>query len=100
MAEPPELWGFLVANAVLLVAGGVLTGLSYRAYRRYRRPPLRGAAVGFALITVGSLLELGYEVGLRGWNDLSGQELLLLQTSESLVIAAGLVVMFYALSQY
>lgn len=100
MSEPPELWALLVVNSILFVAGSVLTALSYRAYRRYRRLPLRSAAAGFALITIGSVLELVYEVGIRGWNDLNGRELLALQTVESLLIAAGLVVMFYALAQY
>jgi len=100
MAEPPEFWAFLVANSVLFVAGGVLTGLSYRAYYRVGRSGLGLAAGGFALVTVGGLLELAYQLGLRQDYHLGGRESLALQTVESLVIATGLGVLFFALSRY
>lgn len=100
MGEPPEFWAFLVANSVLFVAGGVLTGLSYRAYLRVGQAALRVAAAGFALITLGGLLELIYQVGIRHDYHLAGRESLALQTAESLVISAGLVVIFYAVSRY
>lgn len=100
MAEPLEFWAFLVANSVLFAAGGVLTGLSYRAYRRVREPTLRLASGGFALVTLGGLLELVYQLGIRRDYRLGGRESLALQTVESLVIAAGLAVLFFALSRY
>lgn len=100
MAEPPEFWAFLVANSLLFVAGGTLTGLSYRAYLRVRQQALRLASGGFALITIGGLLELLYQLGIRQDYHLGGRESLALQTIESLVITAGLVVIFYALSKY
>jgi hypothetical protein len=100
MAEPPELWAFLLVNSVLLVAGSVLTALSYRAYRRMGEPTLRLASIGFALVTIGGLLDLGYQFGYRQDYHLGGRELLSLQTVESLTIAAGLVVIFYALTRY
>lgn len=100
MAEPPEFWAFLVANSLLFVAGGTLTGLSYRAYLRVQQRTLRLASGGFALITIGGLLELLYQLGIRQDYHLGGRESLALQTLESLVITAGLVVIFYALSKY
>lgn len=48
----------------------------------------------------GALLELVYEVGIRDGYDMSGTELLVVQTVESLVITAGLAVIFYAISNY
>lgn len=100
MAEPPEFWAFLVANSVLFVAGGVLTGLSYRAYHRIRQSTLRLAAGGFALVTLGGLVELVYQLGIRQDYHLGGRESLALQTVESLIIAAGLAVLFFSLSRY
>jgi hypothetical protein len=100
MAEPPELWAFLLVSSLLFVAGGVLTALSYRAYLRMREPTLRLASVGFALVTVGGLVEVIYQFGIRQDYHLEGRELLALQTVESLTITAGLVVIFYALARY
>lgn len=100
MVEPPEFWAFLVANSLLFVAGGTLTGLSYRAYLRVHQRTLRLASGGFALITIGGLLELLYQLGIRQDYHLGGRESLALQTIESLVITAGLFVIFYALSKY
>lgn len=100
MAEPPEFWAFLVANSLLFLAGGVLTALSYRAYLRVREHTFRIAAGGFALITLGGLMDLIYQVGIRQDYHLGGKETLALQTAGSLVIAGGLVVLFYSLSQH
>jgi hypothetical protein len=100
MAEPPELWAFLLVSSLLFLAGGVLTALSYRAFLRLREPTLRLASVGFGLVTIGGLLELVYQFGYRQDYHLAGRELLALQTVESLTITAGLVVIFYALSRY
>ncbi|MFB6106259.1 MAG: hypothetical protein ABEJ70_04725 [Halobacteriaceae archaeon] len=100
MAEPPEFWAFLLGNAGTLVVGGALSLLSFRAYLRTRHRSLELAAAGFGFITVGTLVEVGYELGIRGSFDLSGRELLTLHTVESLVIMSGLVVIFYALSRY
>ena len=100
MAEPPEFWSFLVANSLLFIAGGSLTALSYRAYLRVQQDSLRLAAEGFALITLGGLLDIIYQLGVRQDYNLGARESLALQTLDSLVITAGLVVIFYALSRY
>lgn len=100
MAEPVEFWAFVVVNSILFVAGSVLTGLSYRAYLRVRQDTLRLAAGGFGLITLGGLLELIYQIGIRQDYHLSGRELLALQTFESSIITFGLLVIFYAISNY
>lgn len=100
MAEPPEFWSFLVANSLLFIAGGALTALSYRAYLRVQEHSLRLASGGFALITFGGLLDIIYQLGIRRDYHLGGRESLALQTIDSLLITAGLVVIFYALSRY
>lgn len=100
MTEPAEFWAFLAVNSILFLAGTVLTGLSYRAYLRVRQEAIRFAAGGFALITLGGLLELFYEVGIKQGYNLSGREMLLLQSVESLFISLGLLVIFYALTRY
>lgn len=46
----------VIAKAVSLGLGALVTYFSYRAYRRTRAPPLRALAVGFALVTVGALV--------------------------------------------
>lgn len=100
VVEPPEFWAFILANSLLFVAGGTLTALSYRAYRRMQQYTLGLASAGFALITLGGLLELVYQLGIRRDYHLGGRESLALQTAESLVITAGLVVIFYGVSRY
>lgn len=45
----------VVANAVVLVLGGIITHLAYRAYRRTHMVTMRRFAVGFGLTTLGLL---------------------------------------------
>lgn len=98
MAEPPEFWIFLVTNSLLFVAGGVLTVLSFRAYLRVRRDTLQYAAVGFGLVTIGGLLDLVYQLFIRGDYHLGGRELLSLQAVDSLTITLGLVIIFWSVA--
>ena len=100
MAEPPEFWLFLASNLLLLITGGTLTGLSLRAYRRNRKRSFQGALIGFGTITLGSLIEAIYELGIRGSYELGGRELLALHTVEGVLIAVGLGALFYSLSRY
>lgn len=97
--EPPEFYAFLLSNLLTLGLGGTIAALSYRAYRRAGETTFRTAAVGFALITVGSIVEGIYELGVRGY-ELSGRELLALHSVEGVVIALGLATLFYSLTQY
>ena len=99
-SEPPELWAFVLANSVLFLVGAALTALSYRAYLKVQHSGLLFAAVGFALVTAGGFLSAIYQVGIRRDYHLGGRELLALQTIETLTIASGLVVIFWALTRY
>lgn len=97
---PPELWAYVLSNLLLLGIGSVLTMLSVLAYRRMDRRALLGAAVGFGVVTIGSLVEAIYELGIRGSYELSGRELLALHTVEGVLIAAGLGVLFLSVRRY
>jgi hypothetical protein len=100
MAEPPEFWAFLVVNSFFSITGGALTVLAYRAYLRTHQQALRIASGGFTLITIGGIVELLYQLGIRQDYHLGGRESLALQTIESLILTVGLVAIFYAVSQY
>lgn len=100
MAEPPEFWMFIASNALIFGLGGVLSALSYAAYRRNGQGAMRRAAAGFALITAGGLIEAVYELGIRGSYHLSGRELLALHSVEGVVIAVGLGMLFLSIRAY
>jgi hypothetical protein len=57
----------MLAKALVLALGGVITHLAYRAYRGTRSPALRGLTLGFAAITAGAFLGGGFDrlLGLR-----------------------------------
>jgi hypothetical protein len=105
MAEPPEFWSFLVSNLIVFVIGLGLTGLSARAYWRLRKPSLGSATVGFALITLGAVSDALYDLGTRGVGTRGGiygigsRDLLLLHTTQSVLLALGLAALFYSLRQ-
>lgn len=46
----------VVANTITLLAGGAVTGLAYRAYRRTGSPALRALTIGLGLVTLGTLV--------------------------------------------
>jgi|APHM01.1.fsa_nt_gi hypothetical protein len=46
----------LVLKSLTVVLGGLITYFAYRAYRRTNARPLRCLSIGFATITVGSML--------------------------------------------
>lgn len=79
-----------IVKTLILVAGATVTYLSYRAYRRTGDQSLRELALGFALITVGTLLA-GITFELLGLS--LGTGILI----ESLLVLAGLVVITYSL---
>lgn len=47
--------GVVVAKALTLVLGGLVTYFSFRAYQRTGSPALRSLAIGFGIVTVGAL---------------------------------------------
>lgn len=98
MAEPPELWSFLVANLFVFAFGATLTTLSYYAYRTNdRKASFRLSTIGFGILTLGGVVEPLYQLGYRGDYQISGRELLALQTMEGLFVAIGLGLLFYSI---
>lgn len=80
----------LLARAVALGLGGVVTVIAARAYWRTRRPFARLAAMGFGVVTVGGVVEglLIHVVGV----DLVG-----VHTVGSLTVALGFALLLYSL---
>lgn len=98
MAEPPELWTFLLANLFVFGFGATLTTLSYYAYRvNDRKPSFRLSTIGFGVLTLGGVVEPIYQLGLKGDYLISGQELLALQSIEGVFVALGLGLLFYSI---
>ncbi|MFB6122248.1 MAG: hypothetical protein ABEJ78_02160 [Haloferacaceae archaeon] len=46
----------VVIKTLTLILGGLITYLSFKAYRRTGSPSLRALSVGFGMITVGAML--------------------------------------------
>lgn len=101
MDNSPGLWAFILANMGTIIAGGLLTILSFLAYRRHSdQPSYRFATLGFGLIVVGSISDGAY---LFGWSvdyRLGVTELLVLSAVEEALIAVGLGCLFYAITQH
>lgn len=100
VAEPPELWTFLAFNLIILVFGGVLTAFSYLTYLRTGSEQFRRATAGFVLVTLGGVVEPVYELGIQGSYQLSGRELLAIQSVEGLLIGLGLGALFYSIYSF
>lgn len=98
--HPPELWIFAVTNLLTLVLGAVLTVLAYKAYRREGLHAFLIVTAGFALITVGTITEIVYELStndiLGGGFTAFGKELFLLRAVEGAFIALGLLLFIYS----
>lgn len=96
----PELAAYLLSNALVLLLGTLLVGLSGAAYRRVGDRAFATAAAGFALVTFGSVVEAVYELGVRGSFDLATRELLAVHAVEGVLVALGLATLFYSLWRY
>lgn len=93
-----ELWIYLLTNVGAIVAGSLLTGLCFLAYRRNGdQSSYRFATIGFGLILLGTLVDPVYFFRMSFDYRLTNAELLLLQISEDVLFAAGLGTLFYAI---
>jgi hypothetical protein len=79
----------VAVRVVLLLLGVATTAISFRAYRREKAQYLRNATVGFALITLGILVE-GF---LYQLTDLAPTQVHIV---ESVALACGLGVLLYS----
>ena len=47
--------GIIVTKTIILLLGGLITYLSYKAHRRTNAAALRALAIGFGIVTLGAL---------------------------------------------
>lgn len=100
MSQPPEFWTFVSVNVFVALLGGGLTATSYLAYRREGDPSFWVAAVGFALVSLGSMLAFIYQIFVTHTYSLGGLELLRLQTLQGALGATGLLILVYSVYRY
>ncbi|WP_227356675.1 hypothetical protein [Haladaptatus salinisoli] len=101
MAKPPELWAFILTNALLFITGCLLTALSYLAYyQNPKKSSYRYSTVGFAFIVLGGLISPVYRLGIRSDYHLDASQRLILQSAEAILLALGLGLLFYAVVRH
>lgn len=101
MVESPTFWSFIVANFGVVVGGSLLAGLSYLAYQRSNgQRSYRFATISFGLIVLAGCTDLIYLAGFAVNYYMGVTELLFLSIGEDILFAAGLGLLFYAITQY
>lgn len=91
----------LVVNGLVFLFGCAMTGLSLAAYRATDgNDSYRWSTVGFALITVGCVVEPVFQYGIRRDWEITGVELLYLQAMEGAFFALGLGILFVSIYRY
>lgn len=101
MSRPPEIWAFVFANLSLFIISSILTGMCYLAYRQsdgHRSFAI--ATIGFSLVVVGGLVEPVYILVISTNETLNQLELFLMQGVETIFLALGLGLLFYAITRY
>ncbi len=86
-----------VANTAIVVLGALIAYLALVAYRRTEARELRALAVGFGIVTLGSLLGGAIDLAGGGVALLAGRALLIGVLVQSAVIAVGFGVITYSL---
>lgn len=80
----------VIAKLITMVIGFVIAGTAYRGYRRYGSEPMLYLAIGFAIISVGAVIEgvlfdvLGFSIFWAG-------------TVQTSIVALGMLVILYSL---
>lgn len=80
----------VVAKLITVLLGFVVAATAFRSYRRYRSEPMLYLAIGFAIITLGSVIEgilfdvLQFSIYWAG-------------TVQTTVVAIGMLVVLYSL---
>ena len=91
MVEPsPIFWLTTFTKVVALILGTFIVYLAYKGYRRNSSKPLLYVAVGFALITAGTIAEGVLYVVL-------GSELLSAIATGTAVTVLGFIVIIYSI---
>ena len=100
MASEFTFVAFLGLKAILAVAGGLLTVVSYRTYTRNRKLSYKLTTFAFAMVTLGAVVEGVYalvDVWLHGSYRLIGPELIAINSAESVLILVGFGFFFYSI---
>ncbi|MFP4632451.1 MAG: DUF7521 family protein [Halobacteriota archaeon] len=82
--------GVVAVKTLILVLGGLVTLMTYRAYRRTGFQPLRSLCIGFAFVTLGALLG-GAVHNLTEFDIVTGVLV------ESALVAVGFAVITYSM---
>ncbi|WP_101297508.1 DUF7521 family protein [Halegenticoccus soli] len=82
--------GLVVAKLLVVGLGLAIALQGYRGYRRYDDRPMLFVAGGFALVSVGSILE-GVLYDVLGWS------IFVAGMSQSLLVALGMALVLYSL---
>ena len=91
----------LIVNGLVFLFGCAMTGLSLAACRTTDgNRSYRWSTVGFALITVGCVVEPVFQYGIRRDWEITGAELLYLQAMEGAFFALGLGILFVSIYRY
>lgn len=98
--QPPEFWSFISVSLLVFVFGGILTAISFVAYRRERKRSLQGASLGFLFVTASGVVGVVYQIFIERSYYLGGVELLRLQTIEGVLLALGFLTLLYSVYQY
>jgi|GEM_PF-4727869 len=97
----PEIWLFTAINFLTFALGLLLAVIALQAYRREGIRTFLLVSAGFALVTIGTVIEMVYEFGVNDALNTGltafGRELYLLRTVEGLFIALGLLLFVYSL---
>ncbi len=83
-------WVTTITKIVALILGGFIVYLAYKGYKRNSSKPLLYVALGFALITAGTIAEGVLYV-------LLGSELLSAIAAGTAVVVLGFVVIIYSI---
>lgn len=97
----PEIWIMFAVNFFASFLGLFITGISYFGYRSNdRKPSLRNATIGFGLITLGTVVEPAYQLGIVGTHVLASNQNVPLQIAEASLTSLGFAVLFLSIYRY
>ncbi|WP_265111584.1 DUF7521 family protein [Halosolutus halophilus] len=80
----------VVAKLAVLTLGLLVSAMAFQGYRRYGRTAMVYLAIGFALISVGTVIE-----GLLF--ELADLDIFLASTIQTVIAASGMLVILYSL---
>jgi len=94
MVHGPSLLVFF--ETATLVLGGLITYFAYKAYDRTGAPALGALTIGFGVVTIGSLVAGGLDLGLQFASLIDNYRMAALIV-ESAFTAVGFLIILYSL---